>query len=128
MWSDVIDYYEIRSAGPYVGTAKTEVIKAQFDKLPEIQRQGLIEYKGIGNYIGISFCLIKGNNGNYALDHDTWTEEFNMIPIICAKSENGKTPQYHISFLIRLARILNWELINEENDAGEENVILWQPQ
>lgn len=97
------------------------------DAMPEVERAGLMIYKDAAGFPWIDLVLAKGQNGNFHCADETWHEEFNMIPIVCSKTESGKVPATQINFLIRIAEKLNWELINEENDAGQEDVLIWKP-
>ncbi|WP_133271892.1 hypothetical protein [Hymenobacter radiodurans] len=127
MWSNWYKYYEIRSSPTYNSTADTKAIRSVLDSLPELERVGLVNYKNAVGYPWIDLALVKGNNGSFSCSNDTWSDEFNMMSITCSKSEDGKVPDYQVDFLIRLASILNWELIEDENEEDEENIVLWKP-
>ena len=127
MWSTYYDYYEIRSSGSYGLTADTKQMQAVLDAMPELERVGLMNYKNAMGYSWIDLVLAKGQNGNLSCSNDTWHDEFNMIPIVCSKSAEGSVPASQITFLVKVAAMLNWELVNEENNAGQENIVLWKP-
>ena len=128
MWSNYHDYYEIRASASYILDAETKQIQTLLDAMPELERIGLMNYKNAPRYPWIDLALAKGHNGAFNFSSDTWHDTFNMIPIVCSKSSAGMVPAAQIDFLIRVAKVLNWELINEENDAGQENIVLWKPQ
>jgi hypothetical protein len=88
----------------------------------------LISYENAIGYPWISLSLVKSRKGNYSVSSETWNREFNMIPVVCSKSDNGKVPVAQVDVLIRIARILNWELIDEETDESDEKVILYSPK
>lgn len=72
--------------------------------------------------------LVKSNKGNYSVSSETWNAEFNMIPIVCSKSDSGKVPSYQVDLLVKIVEILNWELIDEETDESDKEVILYSPK
>jgi hypothetical protein len=127
MWSHLYGYYEIRGAVDYSIVADTESMLAILDGFSELKRTGLISYENAIGYPWISLSLVKSRKGNYSVSSETWDREFNMIPIVCSKSENGKVPVAQVELLVRIAEILNWELIDEE-DENDEQVILYSPK
>jgi hypothetical protein len=128
MWSHIYGYYEIRGAADYSVSSDTEEMRAILAGFPELKQAGLISYENAINYPWISLSLVKSNKGNYAVSADTWNREFNMIPIVCSKSDNGRVPVTQVSLLIKIAEILNWELIDEEEDESDTKVILYSPK
>ncbi|GAB3834958.1 hypothetical protein [Hymenobacter jeollabukensis] len=127
MWSDRYSYYEIRASATYSATADTKQIRNVLDALPELQRTGTVSYVNAIGFPWLELSLVTGKDGNFHVFTDTWTEQFNMIPIVCAKSDQGHVPASQLSFLVKLAQLLNWELIWEEDEDGNEDVILWRP-
>ncbi|GAA4030593.1 hypothetical protein GCM10022409_13550 [Hymenobacter glaciei] len=127
MWSNYYDYYEIRASASYGLTADTKQMQTKLDAMPELKRVGLMNYKNAAGYPWIDLLLAKGRAGGFASSNDTWHDEFDMIPIVCSKSENGSVPTSQIAFLVCVAKTLGWELINEEDDAGQEDIIVWKP-
>ena len=127
MWSNYYDYYEIRASESYSITADTKQMQTVLDTMPELERIGLMNYKNAAGYSWVDLVLAKGEKDSFNCSNDTWHDEFNMIPIVCSKSEKGSVPAFQITFLIKIAAMLNWELINEENDGGQENIVLWKP-
>jgi hypothetical protein len=128
MWSHLYGYYEIRGSENYDICDDTEDMRTILDSFHELKRIGLISYENAIGYPWISLSLVKSNKGNYSISSETWNVEFNMIPVVCSKSGNGKVPMSQINLLIRIAEILNWELIEEETDEIDEDIILYQPK
>lgn len=128
MWSDRYGYYEIRATADYGATANTVATKAVLDKMPELAPDGLMRYKNADGSPWVNLILAMGNQGNFNCFADTQHDEFNMIPIVCFKSEDDRVPAQQLGFFITLAKALSWELIEEENDEGQKDVIIWKPQ
>ncbi|MBO2011533.1 hypothetical protein [Hymenobacter negativus] len=98
------------------------------DTLPEIERVGLMNYKNVNGFPWIDLTLAKGQAGNFHCFDNTWHEEFNLISVVCSKTENEAVPAAQIIFLIELAKKLGWELVKEENDSSEEtDIVIWKP-
>jgi hypothetical protein len=127
MWSHLYGYYEIRGAADYSITKDTLEVQAFLDGLPELNRTGLLSYGNAVGYPVINLSLVKSHRGNYAIYPDTWTAEINMMPVVCNKLDDGKVPNEQTRLLIKIAAALNWELIDEDGDTGEEYSVLYVP-
>jgi hypothetical protein len=128
MWSNHYDYYRISASANQRLTADTKQIQVVLDAMPDLERIGLMSYRNAMGFPWIDLVLAKAQDGSFSCSNDTWHDEFNLISIVCSKTETGSVSNTQIAFLVRLAQMLNWELINEENDAGQKNVIIWKPQ
>lgn len=128
MWSNIYDYYELRLTLAYETTVGTNRINAVLANQAELKRKGLLIFHNATGYPWIDLCVVNSKNGNFCCNKDTWVDNCNLIPIVCAKAENGQIPVEQLTFLLKLARLLNWYLIQEENESEEENVILWSPE
>ena len=127
MWSHLYGYYEIRGSADYSISADTEDMRTILADFPELKRVGLMSYENALGYPWISLCLAKSSKGSYSVSPETWNTEFNTIPVVCSKSDSGKVPAAQLDLLLRIAALLNWELLEEENDEGEEDVVLYAP-
>jgi hypothetical protein len=98
------------------------------DTMPDLERIGLMNYRNATGFPWMDLVLARAQAGSFSCSNDTWHDGFNLISVVCSKSEIGSVSTTQIALLVKLAKMLNWELINEENDAGQENVIIWKPQ
>jgi hypothetical protein len=128
MWSHLYGYYEIRGSANYDISGDTTGMRTILDSFLELKRVGLISYENAAGYPWMSLSLVKSNNGSYHVSDDTWNAEFNMIPVVCSKSDNGEVPVSQVNLLIRISEMLNWELIEEDADENDGDVILYQPK
>ncbi|RYF48045.1 MAG: hypothetical protein EOO38_10960 [Cytophagaceae bacterium] len=127
MWSHLYGYYEIRGSAKYDVSADTEGMRTVLDSFSELKRIGLISYENAVGYPWISLSLVKSSNGNYSVSPATSSSEFNLIPVVCSKSVDGRVSTSQVDLLIRIAAMLNWELVEEETDESDEEVILYHP-
>jgi hypothetical protein len=128
MWSHLYGYYEIRGSANYDIHDDTEDMRTILDSFPELKRVGLINYENATGYPWINLSLVKSDKGNYHVFNETWDAEFNMIPIVCSKSDSGRVSVAQVKLLIKIASILNWELIEEETDESDDERVLYQPK
>lgn len=127
MWSNIYEYYELRLSLSYSATANTSKVLAILTVQAELKQNGLLMFRNAPEYPWIDLCVIKSANGNFHCGPDTWMDECNMIAIVCAKSQKGRIPDTQRAFLLHLAQMLGWYLVQDENEAGDENVVLWCP-
>ena len=128
MWSPYYDGFEIRSSANYDQEAGTEKVKAILDALPELTCTEPMRYKNAEGSPPLDLRLIKSHNGNYHAFPDTWHDTFNMIEIECAKRESNSDPIAQLALMIKIAKMLGWELIKEEDDfSDEEDIVIWKP-
>jgi hypothetical protein len=129
MWSPYYDGFIIRASAGYDQVADTQKVKSMLDALPELKPVELMRYKNADGYPPLDLLLVKSRNGNYAHCSDTWHDAFNMIQIECAKKESLSGPTAQRAFLIKIAQLLGWELIQEDDDdSDEEDILIWKPQ
>ena len=116
MWSAFYDYYEIRSSEAYAVYAETAAVQAILSSHPELMKIGEMAYINAVGYPWLQLNLDEGNSYGFGRRGNEWHSSFNIIPIVCSKSEAGLVPASQLDFLCRLAQQLRWELVQEEND------------
>ena len=81
--------------------------------------------KGNDKQPWLNLCMVIADEiGSYA-STATYPEKINLIPIVGSKNEAEK--EEYIQLLTKIAKWLKWELIEEEDDEGNENVVHWSP-
>lgn len=127
MWSPFYDYYIIRPSEIDELTADTKRAQAMLDELPALVRVGLMNYKNATGHPWIDLVLAKGQDGNFNCSDNTWHDKFNMVAIVCQKLDNASSSQTQLAFLVEVAKMFNWCLVHEEDDTGQEDLIIWKP-
>ena len=59
-------------------------------------------------------------------DKDINAQKTNLIDIVCSK-DNDEALERFKQILVKIAEFLKWKLIDEEDEDGNENVIIWAP-
>lgn len=68
----------------------------------------------------------------YAHKLNSWSEKninpqrINLIDIVCSKDNAAAFEQFK-SILTKVAAFLNWKLVDEMDEDGNENITLWAP-
>lgn len=128
MWSYLFSYFQIRSSATYDVLADTRQIMTILSAMPELKQTGKMSYESVVAGLGINLSLVKClPTGNWHLFEDTWHEQFNQVAIHCTEKEDDRVPPRAIELLLAIAEIMRWELVEEENQDGEEGVILYAP-
>lgn len=122
MWSPLYDYYEIRKDNNYSESIDTEKLRSMVSGFAT-QNIGRLLYENKENDPWFSLCLIYTENGNYAISEDTYFEKINLINIITSKN-NDSNRDYYLNLLRSISNTLNWEIILEEDEEGNEEIII----
>ncbi|NML42011.1 hypothetical protein HHL17_32800 [Chitinophaga sp. G-6-1-13] len=123
MWSPLYWYYEIRSDRSYSQRILTGDVLNVLNNTGELQRIDKQEFGNIERFPWISVVAVNSNNGNYATYAGYKSRWINLIAVVGSKSDPRNETLY-VSLLARIAEKLNWELILEEDEDGNEDVVL----
>jgi hypothetical protein len=127
MWSDRYYYLNIVSDLELSSAFRTQDLTSFLCKQPELVRMSNFKFKNAPDFLTFTdIQLLKANNYSSWSDKDVSHETINMIAVVCAKGGSGKYEPIK-NLLIRVAKFLSWQLIDEETDDGVENYIVWQP-
>ena len=127
MWSDRYYYLNIVSDLKLSSGVRTQELTSFLCNQPELIQVANFKFKSAPDFLTfLDIRLLKANNYNSWSDKDVSHEMTNMIAVVCAKggSDNDEPVK---NLLVRVARFLNWQLIDEETDDGIENYVVWKP-
>jgi len=127
MWSDRYYYLNIVHDLKLSSGVRTQDLTSFLCKQPEIVQVSNFKFKnapGFPTFMNIQ--LLRANNYNSWSDKEVSQETTNMIAVVCTK---GGLDNYELvkNLLVRIAKFLSWQLIDEETDDGVENFIVWKP-
>ncbi|MGZ3778253.1 MAG: hypothetical protein ACXVI9_12085 [Mucilaginibacter sp.] len=94
-----------------------------------LENTGVLKHKGPQTFINeenfpwINIACVNSNKGNFAQNDSDSTEVCNLIAIVVSRQGASNEIKY-VELLKHIAAKLNWELILEEDDDGNENVVL----
>ncbi len=126
MWSDQYLYYQIRSDEKYSMQLPTAtIVKALIGsgKLGKTGPQTFVNKDGVP---GLQVCCVNSSQGNFGSDASLNSEYCNLIAVVAARAKPSDA-MTHVEFLSKISRELGWQLILEQDDDGNENVILHVP-
>ncbi len=120
MWSNQYLYYNIYSDNSFSEEKETKEITnilLQTNCLKQVDHQ---TFSNTETFPWISIVFFKTTNGNYASSNKTF-EKANLITIVCSKNANK---EIYTNLLLQIADKLHWNLVLEEDDLGNEDIII----
>lgn len=72
----------------------------------------------------IDISIVRTENGNFCAVDEEEPELANLIAVVTSKRTDQ---QIYLVVLTKIAEELNWELILEEDEDGNEEVVIWSP-
>lgn len=123
MWSHIYWYYEIRGDNTYSEKLLTNDVLAILKNTGQLRPTGNQQFCNIEAFPWISVIAVNSHNGNYGKSEDFNSEWVNLIAVTGSKSNPGNEVLY-INMLTEIAEKINWELILEEDDNGNEDIVL----
>ena len=120
MWSNQYLYYNIYSDDSFSEEKETtEIIKILLHTncLKQVDHQ---TFSNTETFPWINIAFFKTTNGNYASSDRTF-EKANLITIVCSKNDNK---EIYANLLLQIANELHWNLVLEEDDLGNENIVI----
>jgi hypothetical protein len=125
MWSTYEHYFQIRKNKNYSEAIDTKRVKSILESIDGIVSNGKLFYKNKKGFPAISITIVKSQNGNFAVqDKNTYFEEINLIDIQSTKEEAKQ--DWILNLMKTIAKQLNWEVILEEDDDGNEEIVFWE--
>ncbi len=126
MWSDRYYYLKIYADENLGASTCTRTLIDFIEAIPELESDGNYGYKNSGDFPFVSLSLIKARNINSWSSNDFDSSETNLINIVYKKGKNDKFETAKLIY-IRIAKFLQWKLIDEETDDDIENFVIWTP-
>jgi len=125
MWSDRYYYLNICSDSQLSEDSNSTRLLNFLGSIREIRQVSEFGFRNLDSFPHLEILVLKAKSLNSWSSYDTNREFTNLVAIVCSK--NNKDFERIKPILIKIASILNWPLIDEETDDGEENKILWTP-
>jgi hypothetical protein len=123
MWDPLTWYYDIRSDAEYSRELPTDVIIKVLKNTGVLKRTAPQSFTNKDDFPWLDITAIKSNNGNYGHKEDFNSQYCNLIAVVASKSNPDDEAKY-VELLTKVANELNWELILEQDDDGNEDIIL----
>jgi hypothetical protein len=126
MWSNNYYYLNICSDEKLSFSYETLKIRELLISLNEFKQTSDFIFTNKPDFPFATVTLLNAKNIDSWSDKDIDEEKTNLINIVCVKDNDENFENLKNTF-VKIAKSLNWKLINEESDDGIENLIIWQP-
>lgn len=122
MWSHLYYYFEIKADAEYSKCVNTLELVAFMESELLLERKG---EKGFGvsdTNMWAEIVIDKTIDGSFS-GEGPCPDSVNLISVVGSKLRGKRTD--YIKLFSRVAEKFDWVLVEEEDDDGNENVILW---
>lgn len=127
MFSPFYYYFEIRGNSKYTKSTQVKALKNFLEKCPELQEENYFNYSNSPDFPWLSiFLTTASENGSYPVA-DASKDEINLLAVVGSKKNSDEDRKRYDKLLIKIAKYLSWEYIEEANEEGEEAVKIWSP-
>lgn len=127
MWSDRYYYLNIYSDEELTKTCDTRSLRQFLQSLPELTQVGDFNSENSHNFPFTRLILLHTSGKGGWNDSHVSAKRTNLIDIVCAKGEDVPFDCMSATF-IKIAKFLNWKLIDELTDDDVENFVIWEPE
>ena len=123
MWSNLYWYFNIRSDRSLSGYLPSSVIVTLLKKQNEIKQTGPQSFTNNADFPWIEISCVDSKNGSYTHNYGDSTEKSNLI-VVAASRRNSNDYERYTRLLTGVANKLDWELTLEEDDNGNEDIVI----
>jgi len=124
MWSPYYNYYQIRKDENRSEKIEIKKVQSIVSSIQHLEKIGPLSYKSQNNVPWMTITIIETEDGNYSVNETTMFENINLIEVITSRRP-GDNEKWYLSILKQLANALKWEVILEQDDEGNENVLIF---
>ena len=121
MWSNLYAYYVIRGDKNYEAFRPTEEIAQILKNTGVLERIQLMKFKNLDFFPRLSISIALTADGSFHWDETPNYEAVNLISVVTAKRFDQNI---YKNVLLKIAKELNWEVILEHDDDGNEDVLI----
>jgi hypothetical protein len=125
MYSHVYGYFEIRSNEKYSDRKLTKEVIQVLEETGVLIRHENLSFKNKDGFPWIEITCVDSLNGNYSSNGEL-LDECNLLAIITSKNE-ADSEQKYLDVLKTISAKLEWELILEEDEEGNEDILIYKP-
>lgn len=126
MYSAFYFYFEIRYDASYSRSVDAPALTRFLAGLDELVPKNGDTYAAREGAPWLSMALLSADSrGNYA-SWGTCPAFVNLISVVGSK-EGADARQFYLSLMVKIAAFLGWHVMDEEDEDGNEDVVLWRP-
>ena len=123
MWSNLYWYFNIRSDKSPGNSLPSSDIVNVLKKQQELKQTGPQSFTNDKDFPWIDISCVYSKNGNYSHNLSDLTETSDLIVVVTSKGNDSDDDKV-IHLLTEIANKLDWELILEEDNDGNEDVVI----
>lgn len=127
MYSPFYFYFEIRSDAFYSKSIDGYTLKGFLAGLDELALAEDDTYVTANGAPWLSMGLHHADPGGTFASSGSCPREVNLISIVGSRKEAGAARHFYLDLMVKIAAFLQWELVEEEDESGDEDVVLWCP-
>jgi hypothetical protein len=120
-------YFEIRSDASYSKSVDGHVLKSFLSGLDALSPKGDDTYVAANGAPWLSMGLrCADSGGNYA-SSGTCPEVVSLISVVGSNRDASAARHFYVDLMVEIAAFLRWEVVEEEDEDGNEDVVVWCP-
>ena len=126
MWSN--QYYYLNICKDNLLSEETSTIELLdfISEIPELEIIKEFEFKNKSPFPFTKILLLRAKSLNSWSEKDSDINKTNLISIVCSKEDADFIELKRV--FVKIAKHLEWSLIDEETGCGIENYIIWSPE
>ena len=124
MYSPLYQYFEIRSDENYSDKKSANELNEILEETGVLIKHDNLSFKNKSDFPWIEITCV--NNVDNGYNSNERLAECNLLAIVTSKKEIDNEQKY-LQLLTAVSAKLRWELILEEDEEGNEDVLIYKP-
>lgn len=125
MWSNLYAYYNIRSDKSYLEFHSTKEIIRVLKNTDVLRETDPMIFGNTSSFPWVTIGIAQTANSNFSIDDDANYEAANLLSVVTSKEHDQSL---YKGLLVKIAEELGWEVVLEEDDDGNEDVVIYNPK
>ena len=126
MWSDRYYYLNLCKDINLSGIVNTHSLLVFLSSFPELVQKSNYGFNNINGFPFVEILVLHASSINSWSEENFNKEKSNLIVVVCEKG-NSENFEKIKEVLIKISNFINWEIVDEATDDGNENVVIWKP-
>ena len=125
MYSSFYHYFNIQADESYTQyTNSSKLIHFLLNELNLVQ-DGVDHFRESNNQPWMSLAILVADKNGCYCTKDVCPKNINLIAIVGSKKDTNRSD--YVNLLVKIAKFLEWELMEESNEDADEDIIIWSP-
>nr|WP_294937869.1 hypothetical protein [uncultured Flavobacterium sp.] len=127
MWSDGYYYLNIYYDKDLSASFETENLRNFLMSISELKQNSNYKFSNQQDFPFTEILLLNARNSDNWSENDVNKKKTNLLAIVCQKSDEANFQKLKNVF-IKITDFLSWQLVDEKNDDGIEDFVIWKSQ